>query len=115
MRKRQKEISDAYEAQWDSGRGSHHPDYDPTISGAGVVKGNRATEELYNAIVKDDLKAVYKKIEEGADVNFVFGRAYRCEEGYTPLMVACHRYIVCSLLVGSLHNAIKCFFLQKEL
>lgn len=91
MRKRQKEITDAYEAQWDGGKGSHHPDYDPTIGGEGVVKANRATEELYNAIVKDDLKTVYKKIEEGADVDFVFGRAYRCEEGYTPLMVACHR------------------------
>lgn len=96
MRKRQKEITDAYEAQWDSGKGSHHPDYDPTVSGAGVIKANRATEELYNSIVKDDLKAVYKKIEEGADVNFIFGRAYRCEEGYTPLMVACHRYYLLS-------------------
>lgn len=27
----------------------------------------------------------------GADVNFVFGKAYKCPEGYTPLMVACHR------------------------
>ena len=75
----------------DGGRGSHHADYDPTISGEGITKANRMTEELYNAIVKDDLKAVYTKIEEGADVNFVFGRAYRCEEGYTPLMVASHR------------------------
>ena len=48
-------------------------------------------QELYNAIVKNDIKLVYKKIEEGADVNFVFGRAYRCPDGYTPLMVASHR------------------------
>ena len=34
---------------------------------------------------------MYRKIEEGADVNFVFARAYRCPEGYTPLMVAAHR------------------------
>ena len=27
----------------------------------------------------------------GADINFVFGSAYKCPEGYTPLMVACHR------------------------
>ena len=40
---------------------------------------------------QNDIRLVYKKIEEGADVNFVFGRAYRCPEGYTPLMVACHR------------------------
>lgn len=40
---------------------------------------------------QNDIKLVYKKVEEGADVNFVFGRAYRCPEGYTPLMVACHR------------------------
>ena len=48
-------------------------------------------QELYNAVVKNDIKLTYKKIEEGADVNFVFGRAYRCPEGYTPLMVAAHR------------------------
>lgn len=29
MRKRQKEAEDAYEAMWDNGKGSHHPDYDP--------------------------------------------------------------------------------------
>ena len=34
---------------------------------------------------------MYKKIEEGADVNFVFGLAYGCPEGYTPLMAAAHR------------------------
>ncbi len=34
---------------------------------------------------------MYKKIEEGADVNFVFGDAYGCPEGYTPLMAAAHR------------------------
>lgn len=41
--------------------------------------------------MQNDIKLVYKKIEEGADVNFVFGRAYKCPEGYTSLMVACHR------------------------
>lgn len=40
---------------------------------------------------QNDIKLVYKKIEEGADVNFVYGRAYKCPQGYTPLMVACHR------------------------
>ena len=29
----QREIAEAYEAQWDNGRGSHHPDYDPVRSG----------------------------------------------------------------------------------
>ena len=91
MKKRQKEADDAYEAMWDGGRGSHHPDYDPYAFGDSVVKASRETEELYNAIVKNDIKKVYKKIEEGADVNFVFGAAYRCMEGYTPLMVAAHR------------------------
>lgn len=91
MRKRQKEKTDAYEAQWNGGKGSHHPDYDPTASGTDVLKASRATEELYNAIVKDDVKKVYQKVEEGADVNFVFGKAYRSNEGYTPLMVAGHR------------------------
>jgi hypothetical protein len=55
------------------------------------MQADRATEELYNAIVRNDLSAVYDKISEGADVNFVFGAAYSCPEGYTPLMVACHR------------------------
>eukprot|EP00887_Chlorella_sp_A99_P002558 scaffold6.g2558.t1 len=91
MKKRQAELDRAYEAQWDEGRGSHHPDYDPEAAGEDVVKASRTTEELYNAIVKNDIRLVYRKIEEGADVNFVFGRAYRCPEGYTPLMVAAHR------------------------
>ena len=77
MRKRQKEQEESYEAQWDSGKGSHHPDYDPTVYGEGAVKAGRETEELYNAIIKNDVRLVYKKIEEGADVNFVFGPAYR--------------------------------------
>lgn len=29
MKKRQKEIERVYEEQWDGGKGSHHPDYDP--------------------------------------------------------------------------------------
>lgn len=91
MRKRQKEAEEAYEAQWNGGQGSHHPDFDPEATGEDVVKASRETEELYNAIVKNDIKLAYKKIEEGADVNFVFGRAYKCPEGYTPLMVAAHR------------------------
>lgn len=31
------------------------------------------------------------QIQDGADVNFVFGTAYQAPNGYTPLMVACHR------------------------
>lgn len=65
MTKRQKEKDDAYEAQWDSGRGSHHPDFDPYAFGNTVVKASRQTEELYNAIVKNDIKLVYQKISEG--------------------------------------------------
>ncbi len=56
-----------------------------------VVPGPTMQEELYNAIVADDVAAVYDKIEQGADVNFVFGPAYSSAEGYTPLMVATHR------------------------
>lgn len=66
-------------------------DFDPEIVGPDVAKASRTTEELYNAIVKNDIALVYRKIDEGADVDFVFGRAYSCPEGYTPLMVACHR------------------------
>lgn len=78
MKKRQKEAHEAYEAMWDEGRGSHHPDFDPDVTGDGASKANRPTEELYNAVVKNDVRAVYAKIEEGADVNFVFGPAYQC-------------------------------------
>ena len=74
MQKRQRELEERYEAQWDGGKGSHVPDFDPTAKGADAVKASRETEELLNAIVKNDIKLVYKKIEEGADVNFVFGR-----------------------------------------
>ena len=38
--------------QWDGGKGSHHPDYDPQAKGNDVVKASRETEELLNAIVK---------------------------------------------------------------
>ena len=34
MRRRQAERQAAYDAQWDDGRGSHHPDFDPTAAGA---------------------------------------------------------------------------------
>lgn len=91
MRKRREALELEYETQWNNGQGAHHPDYDPTVSGPDAIKANRATEELYNAIVKNDIKCVYEKIEEGADVNFVFGKAYRCKEGYTPLMAAAFR------------------------
>ena len=141
------------DAQWDDGKGSHHPDYDPRADGTNVLKASRETEELFNAIVKvrplpprplgrsntdrraveekkidehqeprhdrhpvaaspnrsprpdpypdprappriapqNDVRLIYKKIEEGADVNFVFGNAHGCPEGYTRLMSACNR------------------------
>ena len=91
MRKRREARDTEYECQWNNGLGAHHPDYDPTVTGPSALKASRATEELYNAIVKNDIKEVYAKIEEGADVNFVFGEAYRCKEGYTPLMAAAFR------------------------
>jgi len=109
MRKRIAEAAAAYDACWDSGKGSHHPDYDPSSEkerkleeeekGGGERgssssvwrRADRATEELYAAIVADDLPAVYKKLEEGADPNFEFGRSYRSEEGYSLLMAAAHR------------------------
>lgn len=91
MKKRQDAICAAYEAQWNAGKGSHHPDYRPDAYGENVAKASRETEELLMAIHKNDVKLIYNKIEEGADVNFVFGPAYGCEEGYTALMSACHR------------------------
>ena len=118
MRKRIAEAAAAYDACWDQGKGSHHPDYDPSsererkleeekgisfsssssssssrssCSSSKWRRADRATEELYAAIVADDLPAVYRKLEEGADPNFEFGRAYRSKEGYSLLMVAAHR------------------------
>jgi hypothetical protein len=38
MRRRLKEKQDAYDAQWNNGLGSHHPDYDPAAVGPEVVK-----------------------------------------------------------------------------
>lgn len=38
MRKRQAEVERTYEAQWDGGRGSHHPDFDPDATGDDCVK-----------------------------------------------------------------------------
>jgi hypothetical protein len=40
MQKRLKEKQDAYDAQWDNGNGSHHPDYDPAAVGPNVVKAS---------------------------------------------------------------------------
>lgn len=37
------------------------------------------------------MKLIYNKIEEGVDVNFVFGLVYGCDEGYMFLMSACYR------------------------
>ena len=33
MMKRQAELEAKYEAMWDGGKGSHHPDYDPSATG----------------------------------------------------------------------------------
>lgn len=55
MRKRAQEKAAAYEAEWDNGRGSHHPDFDPYASVDAAQKASRATEELYLAIVRDDV------------------------------------------------------------
>ena len=112
MRKRIAEAAAAYDACWDSGKGSHHPDYDPlsekqrkleeegqengissssSSSSSKWRRADRVTEELYAAIVADDLPAVYRKLEQGADPNFEFGLSYKSKEGYSLLMVAAHR------------------------
>ena len=106
MRKRIAEAAASYDACWDGGRGSHHPDYDPAsererkleqerggvdVASSPWRRADRPTEELYAAIVADDLPAVYRKLEEGADPNFEFGLSYRSKEGYSLLMVAAHR------------------------
>lgn len=59
MKKRQAAIDESYEAQWDGGRGSHHPDYDPTADGSDVKKASRETEELLMAIIKVRSEALF--------------------------------------------------------
>lgn len=61
MRKRQAAAQEAYEQQWNNGKGSHHPDFDPDAVGEGLVRASRATEELYNAIVKNDISMVRRR------------------------------------------------------
>ena len=39
--RRQRELEAKYEAQWDAGKGSHHPDYDPAATGDDVVSRSR--------------------------------------------------------------------------
>ncbi|CAG9462767.1 unnamed protein product [Pedinophyceae sp. YPF-701] len=91
MQKRREARQKAYDEMWNDGKGSHHPDYDPYVFGKDAVKASRATEELYNHIARGEVKGVYEKLAEGADPNFVFGAAYSCPAGYTPLMAAAHR------------------------
>lgn len=90
LKRRQKELDEAYEEQWNSGLGSHHPDFNPAVSALveESEKASRETEELFNAIVKNDVALVYAKIEEGASTDFEFGSAYGAPERYTPLMCA---------------------------
>jgi hypothetical protein len=44
MQKRLKEKQDTYDAQWDNGNGSHHPDYDPTAVGPNIVRASVKTQ-----------------------------------------------------------------------
>jgi len=52
MLKRQTAIDEAYEAVYDGGKGSHHPDYQPDASGPGGGQATRETGGLRNAIIK---------------------------------------------------------------
>ena len=47
MAKRQKEMEEAYEAMWDEGRGSHHPDYDPEATGLEISNLHITKSSLY--------------------------------------------------------------------
>jgi hypothetical protein len=96
MAKRAASAAAAYEAMWDEGRGSHHPDFDPmAFARFACERASRQTEELYCAIVANNIAEVrsdrecfvvpnahsvvlqvYNKISEGADVNFSFSEAY---------------------------------------
>eukprot|EP00955_Chlamydomonas_euryale_P027697 292322-Chlamydomonas_euryale.AAC.12 len=59
MARRQREAEAAAEAQWDGGQGAFHPDFDPEAMGMPeFAKASRETEELYLAVVKDDVAEV---------------------------------------------------------
>jgi hypothetical protein len=59
MQRRHKEAAEAVERLWDEGKGSFHPDFDPHAAGLeDFVKASRETEELYLAIVKNDVAQV---------------------------------------------------------
>ena len=59
MAKRAKEAQERYDAMWADGRGSHHPDYDPEAAVLeDFAKASRETEEMYNAIVANDVVKV---------------------------------------------------------
>ncbi len=59
MQRRQKEAAEAYERAWDGGAGSFHADYDPDAAVLeDFAKATRETEELYNAVVKNDVAKV---------------------------------------------------------
>ena len=66
MQKRQRELEEKYEAMWDSGKGSHHPDFDPEAKGEGVVKASRETEEVSTCRRAGiDLRTDQKKASHG--------------------------------------------------
>ena len=66
MQKRQRELEEKYEAMWDSGKGSHHPDFDPEAKGEGVVKASRETEEVRTCRRAGiDLRTDQKKASHG--------------------------------------------------
>ena len=71
LKKRQAAIDESYEAQWDGGKGSHHPDYNPAAFGPDAVKATRETEELLNAIIKVRLGCAARAREGRGE-----GRAY---------------------------------------
>ena len=74
-------ADEAYEAQWDGGKGSHHPDYNPRAMGPHVTKSTRETEELLNAIVK---------VSEPWRAALAAGGAPHHEAGLSSLFVSCH-------------------------
>lgn len=58
---------------------------------------------------------VYEKIDAGADVNFVFGEAYCCREGYSPLMVAAHRCVAQGFLFACIPAELLRFVIPPQL
>jgi len=61
------------------------------LSEVELAQVKEKAHKLLEAVREKDLRAAHHALEEGADVEFVFGDEDGSGEGFTALMVACYR------------------------